>query len=529
MRLRGTNLIIVNVLATYARVVVVMGMTLFTSRWALEILGDTDFGLYSLVGGLIVFILFIGNVMAASMQRFYAYAIGQENSSEIRKWFNCAFALHLFFACVLVLAGLPLGEYILPQLEIPPERLETCRRVFRLSILGAVWTMLAVPYIGMFNARQRIFELSFWNALQAIAVFGFVWGLFYMDGDLLLFYAVGMVGIKMVVDGIQMLRGYFLFRECRLRLSDWSDWKSYGRVLAYSGWQLWSGLGVILSNQGLHVLLNLFGGPRVNTGYALASQVNGAINGVGAAVYQSAVSEIFRREGAGKRDEMIDLSVRTCKFMVILSFIWLLPLFIEMESVLALWLGEGKVPEYAVGFCRVILGAYSVNATIMGYGGAIGAYGRVGSYQSVQGTLLVMTFPLTWLAFKMGFSPEQALLTVVFIASCTVVYCLWWMRRKLGVPASRWIYGVFFKSVYVVIPSTLVGVGIYTLMESSLLRMALVFFLTGLTAVFGAWFLALDTVEREFCLDKLQKVKSLFRRVRTGGNTESEKNGKKEN
>lgn len=507
MRLQGTNLIVVNVLASYVRILLVTGLTLFTSRWVLAALGQDEFGLYSLVGVLIFFILFIGNVMAASMQRFYAYAIGQNDPSEIQKWFNCAFVIHSLFALLLVLVGIPFGKVLMTFfLNIPPDRLATCYWVYGLSIVGAVWTMLAVPYIGMFHARQRIFELSFWNSIQALLIFVLAGSLFRLRGDLLFYYALGMVGIKLVLDAVQMLRARSLFKECRLHSRYWLGRSSYYSVLSYSGWQLWSGLGAILSNQGLGILINIFtGGTKANAGYGIAGQVNSAVSGIGVGVYQSAVSEIFRLEGAGERQAMIKLALRTSKFIVLLSLVWLLPLCIEMEAVFALWL-DNNVPEYAVGFCRVILSAYVVNGFIMGYGAAVGAYGKVASYQSVQGTLLVMTFPLAWAAFKLGATPVQALFSLTFIAACCNVYCVLWVKKKLQVPVSRWLREVLGKCILCGVPSFLLGWWVYASLEPGLLRMSLVFVLCAGCTLLCAWLLAMDSEERGFCMSKVRRV-----------------------
>lgn len=504
MKLKGPNLIVVNVIATYVRMFVVMGLMLFSERWVLNALGEVDFGLYSLTGTLIIFILFIGNVMAGSMQRFYAYAIGQEDEAEIQKWFNCAFVIHSVFAGILILGGVPFGIWLLHVLDIPPDRLNACYWVYYLSIAGAAWTMLTVPYIGMFHARQRIFELSFWNSVQAVFIFGLAWSLFSVSGDRLKFYAVGMVVIKMVMDGVQMLRAYWLFRECRLNSRYWFNWTFYRTVLSYAAWQLWSGLGAILSNQGLSVLINKFCGVRANAAYGIAGRVNNVVANVGTAIYQASVAEIFRLEGAGRRDEMITLSLRTSKFIMLLAFLWMLPLYIELDYILTLWLKT--VPVHVTGFCRVILVTYAVNTLIMGYSAAVGAYGKVGSYQSVQGTLLVLTFPLTWLAFKLGAPPEYALLSLVAMAVCGDLYCVFWVKKKMNVPVSRWIKDVLLKCLIFVIPSTLVGSVVYIGLESSFWRTLLVFCLTGVSTLSVAWCLAMDQEERCFCLDKIHGI-----------------------
>ena len=207
------------------------------------------------------FILFIGNVMAASMQRFYAYAIGQNDPSEIQKWFNCAFVIHGLFALLLVLVGIPFGIVLITFLNIPPDRLATCYWVYGLSIVGAVWTMLAVPYIGMFHARQRIFELSFWNSIQALLIFVLAGSLFRLRGDLLSIMRWGWSGSNSC---------WMRFRCCAHGAS--SRNAVYIALLAGAQQLLQRSFllglaalerpGAILSNQGLGILINIFtGGP----------------------------------------------------------------------------------------------------------------------------------------------------------------------------------------------------------------------------------------------------------------------------
>ena len=161
MKLKGNNLIIVNILATYARMVLVVGIGLFSTRWVLEALGKEDFGLYSVVGGLIGFMMFMGNTLSSSVVRFYAYSIGQGDPEGIKRWFNTAFLSFGVFSILLLILGIPIGHYLISNvMTIPPERVQTCLWVYDLSILNSISTLITRSYIGMLTAAQRIFELS---------------------------------------------------------------------------------------------------------------------------------------------------------------------------------------------------------------------------------------------------------------------------------------------------------------------------------------------------------------------------------
>lgn len=309
MRLIGNNLIAVNILTSYARVVVLAALALFSSRWVLSALGEIDFGLYTVVGGLIVFILFLGNTLANSVQRFYAYTIGSNNFTELQKWFNCAFVLHSLFSILLLLIGIPLGNFLLEQiLNLPLDRLSTCKWVYYFSVFSAMETMIFIPYWSMFYAKQRIFELTFWTSIQTILTFTFSWKLLNIRGDLLLFYSFGVVLIKFFIDFLLVLRARFLFQECRIKSNFLFDKKRIIKLISFAGWNLFGAFGGVVKNQGLAFLINIFNGPKINAAFGIANQFASQTNNMSSAIYQSISPEITSHEGQGNRTGMISLS-----------------------------------------------------------------------------------------------------------------------------------------------------------------------------------------------------------------------------
>lgn len=502
MKLTGNNLIIVNILATYVRILFVAGLGLFSTRWVLQTLGREDFGLYSVVGALIVFILFIGNTMAGSVQRFYAYAIGQDDPEEVKRWFNCAFMLHAGFSVALVLVGIPFGNYLLNHvMQIPLERLETCRWVYYLSIIGGVGTMMATPYLGMFYAKQRIFELSFWGALQAVLMFSFVLSVLKVSGDVLLFYAIGIVGIKLVFDLIQIIRAWILFNVCRLNQSYWFNTNRAISLASFAGWSLFGNCGAVLRNQGLAFLINVFPGAKVNAAFGIANQVTNATGQISTAIYGAIAPEITSREGAGSRKRMISLSLRASKFCTLLTLLWLIPLYVEIDYVLGLWLTE--VPEFAVVFCRIMFLTYIMDKCTIGYLGAVNAHGKIAGYQLTLGSINILTFPLAWVVFILGGTPAEAVLMALFTKTITTFLRVWWVKRLMNIPMYYWFNEVFVKCLFVVVPSVLVALLVDSIFVVSLSRFIILSLSTCISSIFSIWFFAFDDDERSFLSTKI--------------------------
>ena len=503
MKLKGNNLIIVNILATYTRILLVAGMGLFSTRWVLKALGKEDFGLYSVVGGLIVFITFLGSRLASSTQRFYAYAIGQGDPEEVKRWFNCALVLQIGFSALLVIIGVPVGNYLLDHvMNIPPGRLATCHWVYYLSILGAVGTMLTTPFLGMFYAEQRIFELSFWNVLQVALMFVLTLMLLRISGDLLLIYAIGMVGIKLAIDLFQIFRALYLFKACKFQL--FLNKAHSIELLSFTGWNLIAGVGGVLRNQGLAFLVNIYSGPVINASYGVANQVASQTNVFSTAIHQAMSPEITSREGAGNRDRMISLSLRASKFATILTLFWFIPLFSEIDYVLGLWLHE--VPEYTGIFCKIVLLTYLISNLSVGYTSALQAHGKIAGYQSSMGGLRILTFPLVWIAFLLGAGPDVALSFMLLTTAGICLGRVFWVKRLMQVPVSLWSYNVFLKCLWISIPAVGVAYFLDRILEPSFVRLLIISAITFCCTSTSSWLFGLDAAEKEFVLNKVKRI-----------------------
>lgn len=509
MRLIGNNLIALNILASYARIVVLAALTLFSSRWVLSALGEIDFGLYNVVGGLIVFILFLGNTLANSVQRFYAYTIGSNNFTELQKWFNCAFVLHTLFAILLFLIGIPLGNFLLEQiLNLPVDRLSTCKWVYYFSVFSAMETMIFIPYWSMFYAKQRIFELTFWTSLQTILTFILAWKLLNMRGDLLLFYSFGVVLIKFFIDFLLVLRANFLFQECKIKTDFLFEKQKIIKLISFAGWNLFGAFGGVVKNQGLAFLINIFTGPKINAAFGIANQFASQTNNMSSAIYQSISPEITSREGQGNRTGMISLSQQMSKFIILLNFFWAIPFFFEMDYLLKLWLKNP--PPHAATFCQIILLAYIIDKSTTGYMEAVKAFGKIALYQFVQGGMFIMTFPLSWLVFKLGGSPEMAIAMLIVTSTGCSIGRIFWVKKLMKVSPLSWIHSVFTKCTYVAIPSITACIILKNLIEQGIFRFCSVIIVTGIVSTIFCWFFSLTFSEKIFIKNKFAFIRNKF-------------------
>jgi len=497
--------IALNTIATYAQSVIGAGLALFSSRWVLNALGQTDYGLYSVVGALIVFVTFLNNVMAGSAARHFGYALGQGDIEEVNKWFNTALSIHLILPGTLVLLGWPIGEYCIRHvLTIPSVRIQACLWVFRLSLIAAFVSMASIPFVAMFRAKQHIVELAVWGGLYSVFAFSLALFLTQVSADRLLFFSSGMVAITVLTQFIQVCRCLWVFPECRVQRQYWFDRCRFKELFSFASWVFIGMSGGILRNQGSAILLNLYFGPTINAAYGIANQVSTQAGNLSVAMYGAFSPEITASEGRGDRARMLDLSHRSSKLGTILVLFFTVPLIVEMEYVLKLWLHES--PPHTAMFCQLMVGAFLIDRLTIGYMSAVNAYGKVAAYQTTLGTILLLTLPLAWFFLKLGFPPTSVgVAFVLTMAGCSMGRVLW-LRHLFNVPIRNWLMGVVLPCFYVTTSAMFAALIPSLLTAPSFLRFIIACCASVIIAALVAWLFAFDKQERTFIVDNILKI-----------------------
>jgi len=502
-----------NTIATYTRSVVSLIFALFSTRWVLNALGQQDYGLYVVVGSIIVFITFINGVTSGSVARFLAYSIGKGDPEETCRWFNTSLFLHTVMPFCFVLIGWPVGEWAVHHfLNIPPERLQTCVWVFRLSLLSGFVSMVSAPYIGMHTAKQKIAELAVWNMLLSIGTFALAYALTMYRGDALLLYACGMVGISILVRLIQVVRARLLFPECRIRLLFWWSPKRIREIMSFAGWVMFGSTAVVLRGQGTAVLLNKFFNPfqlpGVNAAYGIGNNVAARVAALSGAMVNAFTPEITASEGRGDRPRMLFYAFRASKYGTFLFLLLAIPVFVEMDYLLRLWLKTP--PEQAATFCRMML-AYSMIDTItVGSLMAVIANGKMKGYQLTLGVCVYFTLPLAWLFLHLGGQATSVMWAFLLTITGNSIGRLFWARHLVGMSVGTWTKHVFFPLSCITVVSGGIGYACHIWgVTPAFVRLVLVTGGTLLTTCLLGWAMVLDAREKKFAKAFLVSARKL--------------------
>jgi O-antigen/teichoic acid export membrane protein len=497
--MKASSRIAINTAMSYTRSLLGVGLALFSSRWILQALGATDFGLFQVVGSLIVFLTFFNSVMASSAARHFAFAIGKGDTDDVNHWFNTSLSIHLILPAVLIVIGWPIAEYAIRHwLTIPPERVDACVTVFRISLIGAFVNMASIPFIAMFTAKQRIAEVSMWAMLKHILILVLAWLLLRAPNDKLIAYATGMVSIHVLIHVIMVTRAFLLFSECKLNVHECFNRKHFIELLGFASWTLIGRTGGILRNQGTSVLINLYFGPVVNAGYGIANQVSTQASALSAAMMSAISPEVTAREGCGQRERMLNLSIRASKFGTLLVMFVGIPFIIEAEYVLDLWLVNP--PPYAAILCQLMVATFITDKLGAGYMLAVNAYGKIAVYQATVGGLLLMTLPLVWLLFLLGFSPVSVGIAFLGIQSLCSIGRVLWVRYLFGVPFTQWLTRVVWPCALVAIIACSAALILWLNMLPSFTRLILIFSSSSIAMLLSCLSVGLTVTERKHML-----------------------------
>jgi O-antigen/teichoic acid export membrane protein len=501
--------IALNTIATYTRSVFSAALGLFSMRWVLGALGPSDFGLFSVVGSIITFIVFLNGIMGGSAARHFAYSIGEGDADKVNQWFNAAFSIHLILPIILILVGWPIGEYCINHvLTIPHDRIATSLWVFRISLLSAFFSMVTIPFSAMFTAKQHITTLAVWGTLQTVLSFIFAFCLTRMSGDRLLIYAVGTVAIAIFMQVGLSVQAIIVFRECRIRRTQWFDLERFKKILSYAVWNMIGCFGGILRNQGSSLLLNIYFGPKVNAAYGIANSITAQAMTLSSAMTGAFSPEITASEGRGERNHMLAVALRMCKFSTLLVMLFAIPLIAEIDYVLRLWLHD--VPLYAGTLCQLMLIMFLIDQLTVGYMSAVNAQGKIAAYQATLGTILVLTLPLAWVLINVGFPPTGvgfAFVINMFLVSLGRVF---WGRHLLGMPVKKWLAQVVVPCTIVGALSTVAAVAPLWWFSSSFTRFFLVTVASAIATILAGWFIALNASERSFFARNAASMKERF-------------------
>lgn len=497
-----TTRIAKNTIALYIRMGLTMLVSLYTSRVLLQVLGVDDFGIYNLVAGIVVLFSFLNTAMNTATLRFLNFALGKGRSTQAARYFSMSISVYILVIVITVILAETLGLWLLNhQLNIPIKRLTASNIVFQFAIANTVIGILQVPYNAVIIAYERMSFFAWVSIIKVVLLLLVVFIVPWSPGDKLVFYAFlsTMVNLFMQIIYVFYCRKAF---PGVARYRPFWDAKIFKELCSFSGWSLLGGLANIGNNQGLNMILNIFGGVALNAATGLAHQVGAAIYQF-VANFQTAYNpQIIKLYSAGNQNAFITLVFQASKISYYMMLLFTLPVAINIDFILKLWLDN--IPPYTADFIIWTL-VYSMIDSI---GGplwlSVQATGKIRNYQLIVSVFILSNIPIAILLMYMGFSPVWTFVLKAFINAITTIWRIFYLKHKVNLPSWLFIREICGRAIIVTLVASLLPVMFAILIDNTIFR----FFITSFTALIGvvivSFFLGFKTEERNAIVSFLQ-------------------------
>lgn len=482
-----------NTLILYVRMFFIMAINLYSSRLILQTLGVEDYGVYSAVGGIVSMFTLISGALTNSVMRFITFELGKDDKEKLKRVFSTSINVMLILCGILLLIGEPLGIWFLnTQMNIPDGRMIAANWVLQCSILVFLVNILSIPYNATIIAHEHMGIFAYVSIAEAVLKLLIVFALYLFSYDRLITYALLML---MVACVIRLFYGIYCkrhFEECTYHLI--YDKDLLKGMTSFAGWNFFGYGASIISGQGINLLMNLFFGVVVNAARGVAMQVRSAVVQFVSNFTVALNPQITKSYAAGDLAYMHSLIYRGAKLSYFLMLLFVIPLCFETEIVLTLWLGI--VPDHAVSFVRLTLIIATINVVNDTMIRGLHANGSLKKCMIVFGFLEFSIFPLSYVAFKFGSTPETAYYISTAVYLILMFVRVFMIKSYIQMPVKDYFYQVFVKIILVTISSLILPLILSLLMDASILRFLLICLVSFLGTSLFIFILGLTTAER---------------------------------
>lgn len=386
-----------NTLFLYTRMLVYIAVNLFTVRILWNVLGVDDYGIFNVVGGIVMLFAFLNGAMVASSQRFISFGLGKGDMANLRKIFSISVSVHMLIAGVVLLLAETVGLWFLnARLNIPPDRMIAANWVYQCSVIAFLLNVVSVPYNACIVAHEHMKVYGYFGILDVFLRLGIVLLLLVVPFDRLICYAIFTLLVSALMRIIYMVYCRQHFEECRP--GRFRDRHLMRDMFAFAGWSFLGNMGFSVRDQGINIILNLFFSVAVNAAKGVANQVGGVINSFSSNFTMAVNPQITKRYAAGEIDSMLHLLYHGCKYSLLLMALVVVPLLFCAEPLLQLWLGN--VAPYTVGFLRLILILALIDCVVSPVTTSLQATGNIRRFQIIIAIIMVATIPVAYLSLR---------------------------------------------------------------------------------------------------------------------------------
>lgn len=457
-----------NTMTLYVRTLVIMGVSLFTSRIILQTLGIDNYGIYNIVGGFVALFGIVSNTLVSTTQRYLTFEIGKDNAGNVTKVFSASMNVHLILAGILILLFETIGLWFLNyKLNIPTTRLYAANWVYQCSILTFLINIISQPYNAAIIAYEKMSAFAYISLLEVFLKLGIVYMLFLSATDKLIVYGILLFVTSIVIRFVYSIYCNQHFKQIRYKKTN--DKELYKNIFSFASYNFLGVFASILRGQGINILLNMFFGVAINAASGLATQVQNAMMKFVSDFMTALNPQITKSYASGDIEGMKSICYKGAKFSFFLLTLISIPILTKAPYILKLWLGN--YPAYTVSFiiCATLVSLIGVLSKPIIT--SIMANGNLKSMTFWIGGFNLLTLPLCYLVLKLGAEPYYVFVVIIFIEAILLIIRLNILSRMMSFSVIDYLLKVVFRVFITAIVAFAISYFIERFFSNSLLEL----------------------------------------------------------
>lgn len=495
-----TKRIAKNTLMLYFRQILIMLVSLYTVRVVLNTLGAEDYGIYNVVAGVVTMFSFISGAMATASQRYFSFDLGKRDVEHLKTTFSITFQIYVLIALIVILIAETLGLWFVNnKLVIPSGRMIAANWIFQAAIVSFLLTLITTPYMASIIAHENMDVYAYVSIIEVALKLSVIFLLKILPYDKLSLYGILLAIVAFISTSIYRLYCRNHYDECKFRFV--KDGKLFKEIVSYSGWNLFGSIAGVVKNQITNILLNIYFGAVVNAARGIASQVNAAVANFGQNFTVALRPPIIKEYTSEEKDNAYMLVCRGSKFTFFLLYLFALPLFLEMNTVLKLWLKNP--PNQSVLFTRLIIietVLISVSYSIMTL---VQATGKIKLYQGVVGGILLLNLPLSYFALKLA-APAHVVMVIAILVEVMAFFARMIVVRYLtSFSISLFFFNTICPCIFVSVISAILPCLVIFTMNESFFRLCITIFVSVMSTGSCILFIGMNKLERQSVIGKI--------------------------
>lgn len=452
-----------------------MGIAFFSSRVLLRELGVSDFGLYGVVGGVVAMFSSLRGIFASSIQRFLNFEMGRGSKEKLKKIFSTGVTIHVILSLIFLILAETVGLWFLNnKLVIEPDRLVAANWVFQFSVIAAIVTIMTIPFDAVIIANERMKAFAYISILDASLRLGIIFLISAFGNDKLIFYAFLILIVSFITRTVSMIYCTRNFEESKYKFI-W-DRRILKQIGSFAGWNFLGSTAHTFSNEGVNMLLNIFGGTPVNAARAIAYQVRSLTTQFTSNILMAVNPHLIKLYSQKKNDEFTSLLFFISKttFFVMLSLC--LPIILFTDTILSLWLVS--VPEYTTIFIKLILVFLMISIFHSPIDTLFKATGNIKYYQIIDGLILSLNLPISYVLLKTDHKVYMVFVVMIVVEVICLISILYLAQRMNELKIYDYLIKVIFPTLIVSIIVVPLSYMIVTSLKNNLLYMEFIYFVT---------------------------------------------------